>query len=421
MSKPRKTPIPLPGSAPKKAAIPPPKSTLSQEFVGSSDDSSSETEARPQKKTPVQIAVHRPKGGEKAKENKKPKKGKEEPAKSSAKSKPSPKKPAPTKITAEEDGTTTSSSSEESEDEPETDIRKAQTREKAKEKKKAASTSSSDVSSDSSDESEEEAPPKAAPVQSQTTPTNTHNVDLVAARPYVPPKDFVPASTNRAASSPSTAVLDNLQGKQIWHITAPANISLKDLKQLAMEQATEGEAILKHKNASYGFLDVAKEDSGSQEVIVPRQNGYKAASSRISHTFHLREIVDLPSSVQADLNTGSEAAASITQSTIRAPPRQVKGLKMRFFPSGVTNQTPVTLGSSDDEEDDRPAPTAGLGVPNGIHLPVRSEKRKHGDLHEDERVESPAKKHKKHRTPEELKKREEKRAKKEKKRAKAKS
>lgn len=183
-----------------------------------------------------------------------------------------------------------------------------------------------------------------------------------------------------------------------------------------MDQATKGEAILKHKEASYGFANVG-EDSGSQEVIIPRQNGYKPASARISHTFHIREIVVLPklNSKQADPNTGSEAAASITQSTIIAPVPQVKGLKMRFFPSGVTDTKPVTLGSLDDEEDSMPPPPAGLAVPNGIHLPARSEKRKHADMHEDERVQSPAKKHKKHRTPEELKKREEKRAKKEKK------
>lgn len=245
---------------------------------------------------------------------------------------------------------------------------------------------------------------------------------MVAARQYVPPKDFIPTKTSRAESSPSTAVLDNLKGKQIWHITAPANVSLKDLKQLTMEQAKKGQAVLKHKNASYGFTNVEEEDSGVHEVIVPRQDGYKAVSARISHSFHLREIVDLPhlSSQQADPNMGSEAAASITRSTIRAPRAQVKGLRMRFFPSGVQDHTPVTLGS-DDEEDAGSAPTAGLAVPNGVHLPVRSEKRKLADLHEDDKVESPVKKHKKHRTPEELKRREERRAKKDKKREKAKA
>ncbi|CAI6338957.1 unnamed protein product [Periconia digitata] len=423
MSKPRKTPVLPPGSAPKKT-VNSSKNALSQEFVSSSDDSASETEARPQKKTPVQIAVHRPKSGVTASETKKSKKGKEEAPKSSAKSKqspkkPSPKKPVPKQVTTEEDGTTTSSS-DDSEDEPETDIRKAQDREK----QKAASTSTSDSSSDdSSDESEADTPAatsKATPTQPRSAPTNIHDVEMVAASAYVPPRGFNQASTSRAASLPSTTLLSNLQGKQIWHLTAPANISLKDLQQLAMDQATKGKAVLKHKNASYGFSDVAEEDGGSQQVIIPRQNGYKPVSSRISHSFHLREIVDLPklSSHQADPNTGSEAAASITMSTIRAPLPQVKGLKMRFFPSGAKDRTPVTLGSSDDEDEPEQAPTAGLAVPNGVHSKARSEKRKHADMNEDDRA---VKKLKKHRTPEELKRREERRAKKEKKREKAKS
>lgn len=249
-----------------------------------------------------------------------------------------------------------------------------------------------------------------------------HSVELVAARPYDPPKNFLPANTSRAASSPSTAIFHNLQGKQVWHITAPANISLKELNRLVMDEAMQGQAVLKYKDASYGFSNIAEEDGGSNQVIIPRENGYKAVSSRISHSFHLRKIVDLPklSSLQADPNTGSEAAASITQSTIRAPRAQVKGLKMRFFPSGVQDHTPVTIGS-DEEEDAGPAPPAGLAVPNALHLPVRSEKRKHADMHEDERAELPAKKLKKHRTPEELRRREERRAKKEKKREKTKS
>lgn len=89
---------------------------------------------------------------------------------------------------------------------------------------------------------------------------------------------------------------------------------------------------------------------------------------------------------------------------------------MRYFPSGFGHHAPITLGSSDSEEETQPAPPAGLGIPNGVHLPQKPEKRKHKHTDGDERMESPTKKHKKHRTPEEIKAREEKKAKKERKR-----
>lgn len=129
----------------------------------------------------------------------------------------------------------------------------------------------------------------------------------------------------------------------------------------------------------------------------------------------MQQVINLPklTSSQADQNTGSEAAASITASTIRAVKPQVKGLKMRFFPSGFEDSAPTTLGDSDDEGD-APAP-AGLGIPKGFDPPSRKEKkRKHEQSNVGEEVES-AKKHKKHRTAEEQQQRDEKKAKKEKK------
>lgn len=118
------------------------------------------------------------------------------------------------------------------------------------------------------------------------------------------------------------------------------------------------------------------------------------------------------------MNTGSEAAASITRSTIRTPRAQVKGLKMRFLPSGFGGDAAGTIGDSDDEMV-VPIGTAGLGMPNGLHHPLaRKEKRKHADLTGTESAEAPAKKSKSQpRSTEAIKTKEVRRAKKEKKRA----
>jgi hypothetical protein len=150
-------------------------------------------------------------------------------------------------------------------------------------------------------------------------------------------------------------------------------------------------------------------------LITVRQTNHSAVSTKISQTFHVREVINLPklTQKQADPDKGSEAAASITRSTIRAPRPQVKGLKMRYFPSGNDDHVPMTLGDSDSEDEGPPSQAqGGLAVPNGLHPPSKAEKRKHRHSHGDGTVDAPANKHKKQRTEEEAKRKEEKKAKK---------
>ncbi|KAF9731279.1 hypothetical protein PMIN03_006994 [Paraphaeosphaeria minitans] len=434
MSKARKTPVPLPGSktktpvpAPssKKTPIPVPtsksakqKGQLSNELVGDSDDSSDEVAGKTndkQKKAATNIAVHRPKANGVAKPVPEAKQKQKDTPKKATKDATLSKKHAPKQVTAEEEGA--SSSSEESIDDAETNMKQAQQRE-AQKKQKEDSDSSSEVSSDSSDEPEEEATPAQQRADARAAHSQSRTVTFQQARPFVPPEDFKAASTERAASSAISNIFKNLERKQIWHITAPEGVSLKDLKQLAMDKAQKGEAVLDHKGTSYS-LAPADVGAGGREVMVPVAKGYKAVPTEVSQSYHVQQVINLPklTSRQADPNTGGEAAASITASTIRAVKPQVKGLKMRFFPSGFEDSVPATLGDSDDEAD-APAP-AGLAVPLGLDPPARKEKkRKHEQSNAGEEAQSSAKKHKKHRSAEEQQQREEKKAKKEKKKEK---
>jgi hypothetical protein len=85
---------------------------------------------------------------------------------------------------------------------------------------------------------------------------------------------------------------------------------------------------------------------------------------------------------------------------------------MRYLPLGfVGGDSGGVLGDTDSEDDAVPQERAGLAVPNGLNLPTKAAKRKH---HEANGNEAPSKKIKKHRTPEEIKKKEEKKSKKEK-------
>lgn len=299
MSKPRKTPVPLPGSksktplaasGTKKTAVPLPSSSsksakkkaaapgLSQEFVGESDDSSDEAATAAgaqQQNAAINIAVHRPKPNGAGKTATEAKKKQKDAPKTTAKQDAAQKKPAPKQVTREEDGADTSTSEESSDDE-ETDIKQAQQRDTKRQEKEDTDSSSDD----SSDDSDEEAAPAAQRADARPAQAQTQTVTFQQARPYVPPEDFKAVSTERAASSTNTNMFKNLNGKQIWHITAPEGVSLKDLTHLAMDKVRNGEAVLDHKGAQYGFSPV--ENVNGREVMIPGANGYKAGKHTIS-------------------------------------------------------------------------------------------------------------------------------------------
>ena len=266
----KRTPVPLPGSKPKsKSKIAPPKSALSQELVGSDDDSSAESAPKMKKaeKQKATIGVHRPNGAAKPSKNEKP----------TSKSKPAPKKPAPKTISAPEQVEELSSS--EVSDDNDAPARDLQTKLPGEvEMKDASSESDSDSESDSSSE-EEAAKPAQKPAQhAQTKPVE---VELRAAKPYAPPKGYNLVSEKDRTSSKAAKMFDNLKGKQVWHITVPAGVSLKDLESIAMDKAMKGEPILSHKGTDYGFLTAEKSEDGPAEVLVPQKNGYSAGEFTI--------------------------------------------------------------------------------------------------------------------------------------------
>ncbi|KAL5121190.1 hypothetical protein ACEQ8H_001042 [Pleosporales sp. CAS-2024a] len=356
-----KTHVPVPGSKPTPKPKPKDasaKSQLSQEFVGSDDDSA--VERAPQWK-PTNIAVHHAKAA----------------------------------------------------------VRTKQTNLAGRDAR--ASDSDSDSESDSSlDESAVNGAPQPTPqpATAQSSRTQPHAVEFHPAQTFVPPKGFSAVSSTDKTTSKATHIFGQLQGKQIWHITAPAAMSLTGVREITMDRALKGGAVLQHKGIDYSFSAPDFHDEGTCAVMVPAKGGYKAVSAPIAQTLRLQAAIQLPklSSLQADQATGSEAAASITRSTIRAPRPQLRGLKMRFMPTGFGHGDAGTLGDS-DSEGEGPRETAGPGMPGELNLPSRKEKRKHVELNGDSRTEAPAKKHKKPRTVEHVQRKEERRAKKEKKRA----
>jgi hypothetical protein len=91
-------------------------------------------------------------------------------------------------------------------------------------------------------------------------------------------------------------------------------------------------------------------------------------------TLQLQAQVDLPnlSKRQADLNTGSSAAANIAQAPLSVIRPQPKGLKMRYRPPGFGSGEPGRIGvdgakgAGEDDEDEEQNDGQALQFPHAL-------------------------------------------------------
>jgi hypothetical protein len=271
----KRTYVPVPGSKPKsKTKDTPAKAQLSQEFIGSDDDSPTENAPKPKPKTT--IAIHKPNGTVKSKEKSSAKQSAT--SKAQPKANPTPKKPAPKQVVAQAQADELSTSEQTDDDDAPT--RDIQTNLQGKKSPTSHSDSGSDSDSSSDDSVVNGAPqPVSKPAQVRTSQTQPHAVDFRPAQTFIPPKGFTAVSYSDKTTSKSARIFDNLEGKQVWHITAPVGVSLSELKEIAMESAINGGAVLQHKGTSYSCSTSEQGEEGTCEVMVPSKNGYKAGRS----------------------------------------------------------------------------------------------------------------------------------------------
>ena len=153
--------------------------------------------------------------------------------------------------------------------------------------------------------------------------------------PYLPPQSFSIASINDEATSQIRSILapENLQGKYIWHITAPASVPISDIKRMTRTNILEGEAILTHKGSRYG-LNLNDDRSIDPRILIPTRRGskYQLLSRRIDANLHLQQIIEVPEATGASASS-VESSTSISGAR-KAILKQPVGLKMRYRPFG---------------------------------------------------------------------------------------
>lgn len=236
-------------------------------------------------------------------------------------------------------------------------------------KRKAEDEESSSSSSEeaSSSESPEEAKPVAKKVKTskdqpkKTAPAATSPPSpppAAAPPPSIPaatfsaPKDFSPVDVAKTHSTLSK----NLQGKQIWHITAPSTLPIAEIQNVALDAIANGSTILTHKGSAYSLYEDTTTSSTMFTVLLPGDSGYQLLEQPVEKTLRLQQKIVLPalSVKQAKTETGGEAAADVWATAkvdgegVRPQP---KGMRMRYKPPGF-GLGDAGLGSDDDGEDE---------------------------------------------------------------------
>lgn len=197
------------------------------------------------------------------------------------------------------------------------------------------SGSESESASGSSDQTSLQSPRKKTPVQRSGSqqPTST----------YKPPTGFESTSILLHPASALSEILapSNLQGKQIWHITVPESVPISSVKEVSTQNIGNGASILDYRGAKYGLVPESEgEQANSRALLLPsaQTNDYRPSTTKIIKTLHLQQLVSLPSHALEPAFHPNRSASS-TESYGKTPRQQPEGLKMRYRPFGVSDDS----------------------------------------------------------------------------------
>ena len=387
--------------------------SLSQERI---DDSDSETEVKSQPKSKTTAKASSQKSNGTAvplRPFTAPKKTSEKPT---AKPTKAAAKPAPPVVKADSEDESEDSSeeeedeSEDSEEEEDSDEelpdapaaeapttngvkRKADTQPQATNAKRVKADSTTGTSEDSSDdddddedseeadsdekeeESAESSKAAAAPPTLSATKSKSAT-QSIPAKPYKPPAGYTLVESTQSPALTSLLGARSLTAdKQIWHITAPADLPLSALTTLTLDAIQSGQPVLRHHDVDYVLVDQHRTSGGgatgaSTHLLVPNEagTGYTFAAQPLARRLHLQPKIVLPnlSKRQADPDKGGHVAADISQAPIVAARPQPAGLRMRWKPPGFGHGLPGRVGIDGDSDEDVDGGAAAVQFPRTL-------------------------------------------------------
>jgi len=208
-------------------------------------------------------------------------------------------------------------------------------------------SSEDEVEDESEDEKNEQSQQRSkdtsAPKVTTTSPPK--HVALLPAKPFQPPEGFVPLTIPNEVS-------EVLAGEQIWHITAPSDVPLSSITEVALTAIQSSQPILTHNGSDY-VLSEETQSNDRLAILLPQSDGYSLSKERVGRTLHLQQKIELPnpSMRRAIQSLENAAAADIAGAAISNVRPQPKGLRMRYKPSGYGRGRPSMMASSESEDE----------------------------------------------------------------------
>jgi DNA-directed RNA polymerase I subunit RPA34.5 len=189
------------------------------------------------------------------------------------------------------------------------------------------------------------------------------------------------------------AVLEDMAGKQVWHITAPASIPLTLIKDFDLDAVKSGSPVLVHEGRHYALVTGSIE---SHQLLLPGETGcsYKRSKTSISKSYHLQEITKQLQPRDADKENRAPAFFAKAIPQAKPPREQPKMLKMRYIPFGADNDAIVSstskeIGHVEESISQSPAqdlPPLFARTPKQKKRDERSQRRQKGGLVDDPMV-----------------------------------
>jgi len=146
----------------------------------------------------------------------------------------------------------------------------------------------------------------------------------------------------KASDMAALDVFNALEGKQIWHISAPSTMPVSQIESLDIAGGLKGAEILNHKGIAYELSSANMEDA---TVLLPQgRNGeYAPASAKVTRAFRIQESSKATANghIAASEHHDSEVDQTVkffaTQTGQKPPPRKQPGnLKARYVPYGAS-------------------------------------------------------------------------------------
>ncbi|KAL2039416.1 hypothetical protein N7G274_007688 [Stereocaulon virgatum] len=197
-----------------------------------------------------------------------------------------------------------------------------------------SSESESESESGSSDQTSLHSPRKRSPIQKPTSKQPAV---------YDPPSGFEASSIAIHPSSKAAALFSptNLEGKEIWHIMAPASVPISAIKEVPTQSVQSRTSIMFYKGADYCLVpETGAEAPSNRALLLPstQTNDYRISASKITKTLHLQQLMNLP--IQTISSAKSPSQAGPAPELLRQAPRQQpEGLRMRYHPFGVSDDS----------------------------------------------------------------------------------